>query len=168
MKVLTLTQPWATLVALGAKMIETRSFYVGYRGPLLIHAAKGFPLDCRELCNLMPFSGVLVPHGYDANNLPLGVILCETELVDCLKADTVANAMPSYSECEHEADFGDYSSGRFAWLLRCRIVRTFDPPIPAKGALGLWSFDIEAALRGPAELAFGAAGNEKRETGNAL
>src|SRR5581483_12167599 len=40
-KVLTLTQPWATLVAIGAKQIETRSWPTKYRGPLLIHAGAG-------------------------------------------------------------------------------------------------------------------------------
>jgi hypothetical protein len=43
MKALTLTQPWATLVAIGAKTIETRSWPTSYRGPLAIHAAKGYP-----------------------------------------------------------------------------------------------------------------------------
>lgn len=39
MKALTLWQPWATLVALGVKTIETRSWSTSYRGPLAIHAA---------------------------------------------------------------------------------------------------------------------------------
>ena len=43
MKALTLTQPWASLVAIGAKRIETRSWSTPYRGLLAIHAAKGFP-----------------------------------------------------------------------------------------------------------------------------
>ena len=43
MKALTLTQPWASLVERQAKRVETRSFYVSYRGPLVIHAAKGYP-----------------------------------------------------------------------------------------------------------------------------
>jgi len=38
-KTLTLSQRWATLVALGAKRIETRSWRTSYRGPLAIHAA---------------------------------------------------------------------------------------------------------------------------------
>jgi activating signal cointegrator 1 len=52
MKVLTLHQPWASLVALGVKTIETRSWSTKYRGPLAIHAAgttAGFdalPGDC--------------------------------------------------------------------------------------------------------------------------
>ena len=40
MKVLSLWQPWATLMAIGAKKIETRHWYTRYRGPLVIHAAK--------------------------------------------------------------------------------------------------------------------------------
>lgn len=40
---LTLTQPWATLVALGEKHYETRSWDTGYRGLVAIHAAKKFP-----------------------------------------------------------------------------------------------------------------------------
>lgn len=40
---LSLWQPWASLVALGAKTIETRSWSTKYRGPLLIHAARREP-----------------------------------------------------------------------------------------------------------------------------
>ncbi len=41
MKALSLLQPWATLVVIGVKQIETRSWSTAYRGPLLIHASKG-------------------------------------------------------------------------------------------------------------------------------
>lgn len=43
MKALTLTQPWASLVALGEKRIETRSWGTSYRGELAIHAAASIP-----------------------------------------------------------------------------------------------------------------------------
>ncbi len=43
MKAITLHQPWATLVAVGAKRIETRSWATSYRGPLAIHAARTTP-----------------------------------------------------------------------------------------------------------------------------
>ena len=39
MKAISLHQPWASLVALGVKTLETRSWSTGYRGPLAIHAA---------------------------------------------------------------------------------------------------------------------------------
>jgi len=45
MKALTLWQPWASLVATGAKRIETRSCVTKYRGPLAIHAAKEVGAD---------------------------------------------------------------------------------------------------------------------------
>lgn len=41
--VLSLWQPWATLVALGVKSIETRSWSTKYRGPIAIHAAARRP-----------------------------------------------------------------------------------------------------------------------------
>ncbi len=41
MRALTLHQPWATLIALGVKTVETRSWATPYRGRLLIHAARG-------------------------------------------------------------------------------------------------------------------------------
>lgn len=43
MKVLTLHQPWASLIALGVKTIETRSWSTAYRGPLAIHAGSTWP-----------------------------------------------------------------------------------------------------------------------------
>lgn len=53
MRILTLTQPWASLIAIGAKTLETRSWRTGYRGPLAIHYA---------LCHMEPFRSVLRPH----------------------------------------------------------------------------------------------------------
>lgn len=40
MRALTLWQPWASLVALDVKTIETRSWSTSYRGPLAIHAGS--------------------------------------------------------------------------------------------------------------------------------
>lgn len=40
-KALTIAQPWATLAAIGAKQIETRSWQTNYRGDIAIHAGKG-------------------------------------------------------------------------------------------------------------------------------
>ena len=41
MKVITLKQPWATLVAEGIKKYEFRSWRTKYRGKILIHAGVG-------------------------------------------------------------------------------------------------------------------------------
>ena len=43
MKALTIWQPWASLIACGAKRYETRSWATKYRGPIAIHAAMKDP-----------------------------------------------------------------------------------------------------------------------------
>lgn len=40
MKAVTISQPFATLVALGAKTLETRSWATKHRGDLAIHAGQ--------------------------------------------------------------------------------------------------------------------------------
>ena len=45
MKALTIIQPWATLIASGHKMNETRSWKTNYRGEVLIHAGKNLMLQ---------------------------------------------------------------------------------------------------------------------------
>ena len=60
MKALTLYQPWATLIAIGAKKIETRSWGTNYRGPLAIHAGKN--REWEYLINETPFYKALSTH----------------------------------------------------------------------------------------------------------
>ncbi len=51
MKAISIWQPWASLIAIGAKQIETRSWATGYRGLLVIHAAKRWEHEeQREAC----------------------------------------------------------------------------------------------------------------------
>lgn len=45
MRVLSLRQPWAWMVVAGGKNIENRRWNTRFRGPFLIHAAKGMTRD---------------------------------------------------------------------------------------------------------------------------
>lgn len=159
MKAITLTQPWATLVAIGAKRIETRSWSTAYRGPLAIHAAKGLgPVGGMsglwDLCESEPFHSVL--RGQDLPMmLPKGAIVATCELVgiaeimtDCLW-ETVNGKLLKGGRMplpdEPERSFGDYTPfGRYAWLLT--NIKRLPEPIPAKGALSLWEPDTLAQL----------------------
>jgi hypothetical protein len=153
-KGLSLTQPWATLVAIGAKQIETRSWGTNYRGLVAIHAAKGFPPDARDYCDHDLFSRALRHHGYDSwKALPTGVIVAVAELYDCCVFSSKgtdggpwhimtpdANGPHGYRDFvvgDDEYAFGDYALGRYGWFLR-NIVR-LPEPVPVKGALGLWT-----------------------------
>ena len=153
MKALTLTQPWATLVAIGANVIETRDWPTRYRGPFAIHAAKGFPREARELCRERPFHGALAAAGYEsAEALPRGavvalatlesVLVCGPSTLGEIRARSKRGELPA-----NEADFGDFSDGRYGFVLR--DVRRVEPPVPARGMLGFWELprDVEAAAR---------------------
>jgi ASCH domain. len=135
MKAISLLQPWATLVAIGAKRIETRSWPTNYRGPLAIHASKGFSRQQKEICWSEPFRSTLLNAGYrlSFSNLEFGLILARVELIDCMLINS-AEKPP-----EPELSFGDYTPGRYAWLLS--DVQAYEVPIPAIGHLGLWEFE---------------------------
>ena len=136
MKALTLQQPWATLVAIGAKRVETRSWSTNYRGPLAIHAAATIAMGdfvLWKLCMSEPFLAALKAAGItDLTDLPRGVILATASLSHVQKI-YIANR-PNLPELA----FGDYTSGRFAWYLD--KVATLPEPVPARGALGLWEW----------------------------
>lgn len=134
MKALTLTQPWASLVAIGAKKIETRSWSTKYRGPLAIHAAKGFPKEAREVCGLPMFSANLFLGGYNGrDDLPLGMVVATCQLME-VQLITHPFDLPA----NQEITFGDYTIGRYMWYLA--DVRRLAVPVPAKGMLGLWEW----------------------------
>jgi hypothetical protein len=156
MKVLSLTQPWATLVAIGAKRIETRSFQRSYRGPLAIHAAQGLKSvggvdGLLDLCRREPFRSALGslltddtrPGWITTAKIPRGVIIAVCDVVECgrITDDGVLFANGRYYPETPEHEFGDYTPGRYAWLLS--NTRALPEPIPAKGALGLWEYDGE-------------------------
>lgn len=64
MKVLTIKQPWATLIMQGDKRFEFRSWQTKYRGDLLIHAGKGIDKEAmkrleRYLPEELPYGKIL-------------------------------------------------------------------------------------------------------------
>lgn len=138
MKALTLTQPWASLVALQQKRIETRSWSTPYRGELVIHAAKGFPKWAKETCEEDQFSTAL--GGMTADQLPRSQGLCVVRLLACIKTTEMHKAEHVFGKkpSANEIYFGDYSEGRFAWLLE--FVRPLEQTDPVRGALGLWDW----------------------------
>ena len=141
MKAITLTQPWASLVALGLKQIETRSWRTHHRGLLAIHAGKGLPVMWRPFIRpefQVPLGALVGLNAYgapDLRKLPRGEVLAVCEVWDCVPTE---EAWPLIAGQREEA-YGDFSPGRWAWLLR--DVRPVEPPVPWRGAQGLWSLD---------------------------
>lgn len=126
MKVLTIKQPWATLIMQGDKRFEFRSWQTKYRGELLIHAGKGIDKDAmKRLAKYLP------------ENIPLGKILGKVKLVDCIKMT------PEFKEMLLKENNEIYTKSSFeenyGWQLK--DVEVFKEPIEAKGHLSLWEYE---------------------------
>jgi activating signal cointegrator 1 len=160
MKALTLTQPYASLIAIGAKKIETRSWSTAYRGPLAIHAGKGLgPVGSRRgmirLCRSSPFDQALDAAGIWSataiDHVPYGAIVAVCRLTavarivqDIPRGETVLHLADDWMSIgAQERAFGNYSPGRSAWLLA--DVRRLPAPIPYRGALSLWNVPPDVA-----------------------
>lgn len=75
MKVITIRQPFATLIAEGLKEYEFRSWKTEYRGDILIHAGKTVDREAMQR-----FSGLGMKY-------PTGCILAKATLDDCIEVD---------------------------------------------------------------------------------
>jgi activating signal cointegrator 1 len=120
-RVITIQQPWATLVALGEKPVEYRTWPTAYRGPLAISSSKAFPKYRREDCETPRVKKILRKHRLSAGDLPRGKVLCVRTLLDCrLQSD-----------------------GNYGFVLGKRALKVFNPPIampPGGMHLGLWKW----------------------------
>ena len=126
MKVLSIKEPFATLIKDGVKIYETRSWKINYRGEIYIHASLSLSKSER----------VESANKYLKSEIRPGFILCKCELVDCIPmTDEIIKYI---NEETSEYDYGLYSEGRYAWKLK--VLEVLDEPIPAKGKLGIWNY----------------------------
>ena len=153
MKAITLWQPWASLLACGAKKFETRSWMTNYQGPIAIHAAQK-PFDTGAYLDreLYPFAEALgLPDIFSFSTLPRGCIVAIADLVGCWEIAEDPSGpficrphMADGKTFEHvvagnEILFGDWTPGRYAWEFR--NMEILDRTIPVKGKQGLWNFE---------------------------
>lgn len=156
MKAISLWQPWASLVALGEKKFETRSWYTPYRGPLAIHAARRWTREIREIAARPIFRERLARHGINQGvGLPLGRVVATCRLVGCHEMGGRSLADPDLMRLYGLLDggyelvtvaeeaFGDWTPGRFAW--RLTDVRALPSPLPFRGAQGF--FEVPDSVR---------------------
>jgi len=140
MKALTLCQPWASLVAIGVKSYETRSWRTSYRGRLAIHAAK-------RVVHVDGYAGALIAArlaeaGLCLDSLPIGAVVATCTLTGCYPVDMLWGRLVDMGD---EGVFGDWRMGRYAW--RLADVVPLDEPIPARGKQRLWVWSPPADVR---------------------
>jgi hypothetical protein len=155
MKALTLYQPWATLIAMGFKEVETRDWYTAYRGPMAIHAGMKRDVDGQVLwLGITGAKDVVdtVDRFQLFHTLPFGAVVATCNLVACLPTGIHKRsgfdvthrdvALQSFHFTpslgwDVEERFGNYAPGRWAWILR--DVVPVNPPIPCHGWQKLWT-----------------------------
>lgn len=126
MKVLSIKEPFATLVKDGVKIYETRSFKTNYRGEIYIHASK----------TLSKSENVIRAKKHLKSNINPGYILCKCNLIDCI--EMTDEFIKYIKKNTNEEDYGRYEIGRYAWKLE--LIEVLNTPVPAKGQLGIWNY----------------------------
>jgi activating signal cointegrator 1 len=135
MKALSLLQPWASLVVMGVKQIETRSWATPHRGTLLIHASAGKAGS--TFASGLPFTKFI----RDFRKLPFGCVIGQVTLIDIVPVEHIwLPGIEMEKITLEEKAFGDYSAGRFAWILADAVE--YENPLPARGQLRLWDYRL--------------------------
>lgn len=129
MKVLSIQEPYATLIKDGYKKIETRSWKTNYRGKILIHASLGKTFQ-KTITNTEVISLL------KERSLNHGKIICQATLVDCIKM--TEEFIKKVQLNNQEYILGIYELGRYAWILENIIP--LERTIEVKGKLGLWEY----------------------------
>ena len=130
MKVISLTEPYATLIKEKKKYVETRSWKTNFRGEIYIHASSTkIPesyLNNKELMDLV------------ANiDLNFGYIICKCKLVDCLYM-TKEYVLDMKENHYSEYICGQYEDGRYAFILE--DIEILENKVPTKGKLNIWNY----------------------------
>jgi len=129
MKVITIKQPWATLIAKGYKEYEFRTWKTKYRGDILIHAGKNIDKKAMERFHYLNLE------------FPLGKIIASATITDCIKVDDAFRSMlaqkdPMVYKNVINKTSNDWNGYGFQLENVKEIV-----PIAINGKLGLWNYD---------------------------
>ncbi|CCY27538.1 putative uncharacterized protein [Acholeplasma sp. CAG:878] len=123
MKVLTIKNPWASLIVNNYKKYEFRSWKTNYRGKILIHAGLSSDDDTM----------------FSEYNLEYikGAIIGEADLVDCI---LVAKSFDNELKNLNTIVYSHEHVGLYAW--KFENIKKYDKPIYVKGKLGLWNYNV--------------------------
>ena len=129
MKVLTIKQPFATLIAEGLKEYEFRTWKTKYRGELLIHAGKGIDKKAMEKFKYLNLE------------YPSGCIIAKVNLTDCIEINDDARKMLEekkslvYENIIQNKDWKGYG-------FKLENIKKIKP-INTSGKLSFWEYDYQ-------------------------
>lgn len=132
MKALTISQPYASLIASGEKWVENRGWHLHYRGWIAIHAGKG--------------TQYLTTH--ELRRYPTGCVLAKAEAIACIFVGDgdPRRSQPREVRIMEAAGISldvmlahKHTEGPCCIVLR--DVRRYREPIPCAGKQGLWDWE---------------------------
>lgn len=129
MKVITIKQPFASLIAEGYKKYEFRTWKTKYRGDILIHAGKGIDKAAMKK--------------FEAFNLsyPTGCIIAKAKLSDCVFIDSdMKQKLKQENSLVYSGVVNDDDWEGFGFYLE--NIEKIDP-ISINGKLSLWDYPYE-------------------------
>lgn len=126
MKVITIKQPFATLIAKGYKTYEFRTWKTKYRGEILIHAGKG--IDKKAMKR------------YEYLNLdyPSGCIIAKCKITDCILIDD--KMKNTLKELDSLIYYGAINSDKREYGFKLENIEEINP-IYINGKLSLWDYN---------------------------
>ena len=128
MKVLTLKQPWATLVVEGYKEYEFRTWKTKYRGDFLVHAGLGVDKEALKRFEYLDL------------DYPKGCIIGKVTLTDCLLVDD--NLKEELKRKNENVYLGAINKEIDEYAFKLENVKKIEP-IYVKGKLGFWEYDCQ-------------------------
>jgi hypothetical protein len=172
MKAISIYQPTAAAIALGAKRIETRPWPTKHRGPISIHAAKRWRIhQSIQVVSSWTWCAILRPLGIRMGGdvelesvLSFGAIVAVADLTDCRPTDSFtvgeldglrrypadrAGFIPDdgprseYADTWSERMLGDFRPGRFGFVLE--NIRALESPILVRGRQRIFNLDEATA-----------------------
>lgn len=131
MKVLTIKQPWATLIAEGYKEYEFRTWNTKFRGYLLIHAGKGVDKKAMERFKHLNLE------------YPCGCIIAKCKVTDSIHVDDeLRNILEKKDPLVYHGVIKKESRDWDGYGFKLEEVKRIEP-IPINGKLGLWDYDYK-------------------------
>ena len=127
MKVITIKQPWATLIAKGYKEYEFRTWKTKYRGDILIHAGKKIDKKAMERFKYLNLE------------YPIGKIIAQATITDCVYVDEeFAKKLYKKDPVVYKGLINKNNWDGYGFKLE--NVKEVNP-IEVNGKLGLWNYD---------------------------
>lgn len=125
MKVITLKQPWATLVAENIKKYEFRSWKYNYRGEILIHAGAGIDKDAMKKVEHLNLE------------FPNKKIIAKVVIEDCIELNQEINKIIC---SQNPLIYGNKNRTGYAWKLGEVTKLNIDEVV--SGKQGIWNYEL--------------------------